>query len=341
MTRGLPMLAADNTSGPFKDRLYIVWGDKQSGHCDIRLAYSTDKGKTWSTPRIINDEPDHNSPRRTANHSMPLVAVNNQGVVGVAWYDRRDNPDGLGWYVRFAASLDGGETWLPSTRVSSAPQLHRKDLALPVWAYSTGGGSFPTRRRSGRLTINVTLDQGEDIGGDTAGMEADAAGNFHPLWVDNRTGTLQLWTASISVPGRAMKNGDATLAGLTDITRDVTLRFTNTRYDPAAGTIAFDAALLNTSATDLRAPLVVRVLGLRAGTGAATIAASDNKETGTGSTWDFSSLVSGGVLKPGQRTTTRRLTFKLADFDPFRRTSLGYVDPFLVSVDCVVLGRKF
>jgi hypothetical protein len=35
--------------------------------------------------------------------------------------------------------------------------------------------------------------------GETAGLTADAAGDFHPAWVDKRTGILQVFTAKISI----------------------------------------------------------------------------------------------------------------------------------------------
>jgi hypothetical protein len=89
--------------------------------------------------------------------------------VGVCWYDRRDNPDNLGYYVRFRASVDGGRTWLPSVRVSTAAQVSSED----------------TRKNSG----------------DTAGLAADADGVFHPVWIDNRTGIPQMWTATVKVRG--------------------------------------------------------------------------------------------------------------------------------------------
>jgi hypothetical protein len=37
--------------------------------------------------------------------------------------------------------------------------------------------------------------------GDTAGLVADADGVFHALWIDNRTGVHQVWTATIAVRG--------------------------------------------------------------------------------------------------------------------------------------------
>src|SRR5260370_7663230 len=122
MVEGLPMIAADLTDGPFKDRIYVVWSDKQSGHCDVRFSYSTDKGKTWPRSRIITDAPHQTSPHRFRDHNMPFVAATKQGVIAISWYDRRDSPDDIGWWTRFTASLDGGETFLPSVKVSEAPE---------------------------------------------------------------------------------------------------------------------------------------------------------------------------------------------------------------------------
>jgi hypothetical protein len=35
--------------------------------------------------------------------------------------------------------------------------------------------------------------------GDTARLAADSAGAFHPLWIDNRTGVKQVFTASVDI----------------------------------------------------------------------------------------------------------------------------------------------
>ncbi len=39
-------------------------------------------------------------------------------------------------------------------------------------------------------------------GGDTAGLAASPDGRFHALWIDNRTGIQQVWTAPITVQSR-------------------------------------------------------------------------------------------------------------------------------------------
>ena len=121
-TSEIPYLAADPGSSQFKDRLYAVWPDRRSGRLEILLAYSTDKGKTWSSPVTVNDDQAFPGGQRSGpDDCMPVVAVNKDGVVGVSWHDRRNNPDNLGWWIRFAASLDGGVTWLSSAQISEAP----------------------------------------------------------------------------------------------------------------------------------------------------------------------------------------------------------------------------
>src|SRR5260370_5603912 len=122
---------------------------------------------------------------------MPLVAVNKDGVVGVAWYDRREHKDNLGWWVRFAASLDGGETFLPTVRVSDAPNNFGGAEFWPVKASVSGGGE-PVRAGSPPgpprpLGVRVGIDAFFFGPGHPTGFIVDRAGSFHPVGTDNRT----------------------------------------------------------------------------------------------------------------------------------------------------------
>jgi hypothetical protein len=164
----LPALAVDRSRGTFRGRLYAVWPDARLDHrTRILFSSSKDHGRTWTAPAVVDDNAAGRSTNGRANNFMPAIAVNRRGVVGVSWYDRRDAPDNLGYGVRFAATLDGGKTWLPSVRVSTALHVDAGD----------------SRKNSG----------------DTAGLAADADGVFHPVWIDNRTGIPQMWTATVAV----------------------------------------------------------------------------------------------------------------------------------------------
>jgi hypothetical protein len=187
-----PALAIDATRGRFNGRLYVVWPDRRSGHSQILFSSSVDNGRHWSPSRRIND----NAPSDTTDQFMPEIAVNRDGIVGVMWYDRRDHPDNLGWDARFAASVDGGASFTASVRVSERGASFAlgtsRERRSPV---------PPPRDDQERLKtqINAGRDSFLFMGGDTAGLAADASGMFHAAWVDNRTGVPQLWAATVTV----------------------------------------------------------------------------------------------------------------------------------------------
>jgi hypothetical protein len=170
-----PQLGVDAAGGRFRDRVYAVWDDG-NGPLRVRVlfAYSDDKGKTWTGPTVISEQPADGSAGYSAH--MPAVAVNRDGVVAVRWYDRRGLPDvrgvrppfyGPGCNVRVRVSLDGGATWQPSVQVNEAP------IKASVWELR-----------------------------DNANIVAGADGKFHAFWADDRTGVLQVWTAEIGVSAR-------------------------------------------------------------------------------------------------------------------------------------------
>lgn len=168
-------IAVDTSRGPHRGRLYVAWADFSTRRGQILVRYSDDAGKTWSAARAANDDSSRSLPNGGPDHSMATIAVGPTGVVGVMWYDRRDFPNHDGYTPRFAASLDGGQTFTPSIVISTAPNAR---------AAQRGPDYLPN-------------------GGDTAGLTAAADGRFHAVWIDNRTGTQQVWTAPITLEAPA------------------------------------------------------------------------------------------------------------------------------------------
>jgi RNA polymerase sigma factor (sigma-70 family) len=163
---GIARLAAGPGGDRQKDHLYAVWTDEAPGGLRVMFSRSADKGLTWSKPVPLSEQPEPKPGEKAYGALIPSVAVNNQGVVSVTWYDRRGlTGGGKGWNVRLRASLDGGENWLPSVQVNDVGSEKRDTASL----------------------------------GHTAGLAADADGVFHPVWIDNRMGTLQVWTAAVTV----------------------------------------------------------------------------------------------------------------------------------------------
>jgi hypothetical protein len=331
-TNFTPSLAVDTSNGPFKDRLYLVWPDANAGRTQISFSYSADKGQTWSKPKHINDDQmfDVLDPARGPDDSMPSVAVNRDGVVGVSWYDRRENKDNLGWYVRFSASLDGGETFLPSTRVSEAPATFDENTKWPIfyWNAVSGGGSWLP---GGPLNVHLEINGQLFNGGDYGGMAADAEGVFHPLWADNRTGVHQLWTAAVRVNAKGVLHGSADLAQFEDITAEVTLQIMATQYDRLDNTLTLEARLKNTSNRNLTGPVKVKIVSMSSDLAGKLEFSSEKSGV-------FEIPLSSGSLPPGESTLTKKLVFQLADTYPLKRgrdIKLGVID-----LDLLVLGSN-
>lgn len=320
---GIPSLAVDRDSSAFKDRLYATWADGRFGRTQIFVSYSADKGKTWSTPHVVSD--GQPSVGDGPDSFMPVVAVNPDGIVGVMWYDKRDVRGGLGYYVRFATSLDGGETWQTSVRVSESPKNFETQSPSPitggVWRNSGGSLSFVLRRYEWIA------------GGHTAGLATDTEGAFHPFWVDNRTGVSQIWTSSVTVRGRVAKNGSPDLAELDDLSASIMLELTGCDYQKNGNIISCNARLKNTSKESLAGPLRLRVISLRSELGEPRILNADNGEDGTGAVWSF-----GEDIKPGESSQNKRLRFQILKPRDFWQES--HFKSTFVSMDVRVLGQK-
>lgn len=288
----LPMMAIDPGSAAFRDAVYAVWADRRSGRSRIFIAASFDKGATWTPSRQVDDPP----PGDSTDNFMPNVAVNRDGVVGVMWYDRRAHADNIGWDVRFSASRDGGKTFSPSVEVSSQGMTFG---ARDRFATMRASASRPKAADGGGVNVNVGLNNFTFLGGDTAGLIADAAGVFHPVWVDNRTGTPQVWTAPVTVTTAV-----AQAAG-TDVSDRITIDVVKAFFDRGTGELAVDVRLRNSSDAAVRGPFTVHVRK----------ATSDIGQVR--STMDTAAFAETS-LAPGASTAAQSWRFTLADLQPFR-----------------------
>jgi hypothetical protein len=173
--RTFPVLQADGSQGPYRDRLYWLCNDREFRH--IYLHTSSNRGASWSDPMPVNRGSGREPYVRT-----PAIAINRDGVVGISWYDaRNDRSTYKGMYrcqeMFFTASLDGGRTFLPEVKLSSGKNCP----------------DTPANAEAGRRW---------PAGGDYHGLVAAADGSFHVMWADSREGVYQLRTSTIRVGGK-------------------------------------------------------------------------------------------------------------------------------------------
>ncbi len=127
----LPEIASDERPGT--DNVYLVWQDARfTGFERDQIAFSrsTDGGLTWSEPVRINN-------RRFATQAFtPAIRVDDQGNIGVIYYDFRNNDLGDAeletdvWMVR---STDGGATWREERVTEESFDMRAAPFALGLF----------------------------------------------------------------------------------------------------------------------------------------------------------------------------------------------------------------
>jgi hypothetical protein len=165
-----PSCDSDISSGPHRGTLYCSWwnGTLSTG-ADVFVSRSTNGGATWSTPLRVNDV-------RAGDQYYEWLAVDpTNGDVDMSWYDTRLDPTRQSVNVFFAFSSNGGVSFLPNVRVTTA---------------------------SSNEESGTNIDFGNQYG-DYEGLDA-YGGVAHPVWTDHRASLApKLWeeifTASVRV----------------------------------------------------------------------------------------------------------------------------------------------
>jgi hypothetical protein len=297
-------LGVDNSTTAYRDRLYHVWSDWRLNAARVFVSMSSDRGATWSTPQPV----DPAAPR-DAHQYNPVIAVSRRGVVGVSWFDTRGSTRTLGaegavgptYHEYFAASVDGGTTFLPSVQVST----ERSD---PDGAgNATLSHAFVQRTSNGALEIDAGSVVGRwGNGGDYMGLTVDTLGVFHPWWTDARTGTFQIYTARISV-----EHGGAVKPRTTQqiVTASVALVFESSRYDGATRTYHLPVRIRNIGAQSLYGPVQVEITKFALKDTAVTSATgylitnAANSVRGAGAVFDYTKVLGqSGRLDPGEHS---------------------------------------
>ncbi len=148
-TRPYPFIAADNSYGPYRGRLYLVYASNDppgnGNKPDIFSRYSTDQGATWSAPVKVNDDANTQN-----NHQWhPSIWCDKQtGRLFVKWLDSRDTPTSDSVYVYASYSDDGGQTFVTNQRISNQK--------MKINCNTCGGGGTP--RYQGDYDAIVSVD---------------------------------------------------------------------------------------------------------------------------------------------------------------------------------------
>ncbi len=277
--QGNGFAAVDFSNAQYRGRTYVVWVESAGDRHDIRVVHSADNGKTWSKPVIVNDT---TGPIEDAN---PTIAVNNRGVVGVTWNDRRNHKDDC-YDLYFSASLDGGETFLPSVTTGRKPTC---PLAPGNWKPSAKISPYPKTEEGVSVEgqgLNVLMISTRfPGGGDTQGLDSDADGVFHAAWIDGSSGVMQLAGTSFSVAGAVHepeRSGQ-------DVSTQVKLVANDCGFDWKTNDFSCRMHLENKSPLAVAGPFTVELQAVRVNLTDFRVENADNHKPADGARWAFQS----------------------------------------------------
>lgn len=135
-TRPYPFITADNSYGPYRGRLYLVYAkntpNQNGAKPDIFCRYSTDQGTNWTSEVRVNDDAN-----TTANHQwFPSIWCDKiTGRLFVKWFDTRNCPTSDSAEVYASYSDNGGLTFVPNQKIATSK--------FKIYCSSCGGGGYP------------------------------------------------------------------------------------------------------------------------------------------------------------------------------------------------------
>ncbi len=160
-TRPYPMIAMDNSYGPYRGRLYLVYASNvpagNGNRPDVILRYSTNQGATWSSRITVNND-------TTGHQWFPAIWCEKEtGRLYIKWYDTRENPATFAVNVYATYSDNGGQSFVQNQK-----------LTTQSWTYPNPS-----------CAANTNCYRG-----DYDGMTANPKAGF-AVWYDGRLGTYK------------------------------------------------------------------------------------------------------------------------------------------------------
>lgn len=284
----------------YRDRVYAAWTDLREDRARIVLITSGDRGRSWSAPVAV-------TPDGASFQFLPTLATNKNGVLGILYGDTRGfrAEDGR-FNMYFAASLDGGASFLSPRRLSSRhssieTEAHGRPAINHSWPYADSVSVW-----------FIAILTKHPTGGDYLGLAADIDGVFHPMWADSRSGLYQAYTSRVAVlPGSSFARLDSALSEPVAVNNRVMWEVDPIRFDAATNIATLPVRLRNLSTDTIWGPISVRVKainyrGIQPGRSEAwRLLNAENRVSGVGAQFDYTPalgdfrlLPPGGVSSP-------------------------------------------
>jgi len=178
--------------------VHIVWDDDTSGNNEICY-----KKGTYTLTKPIGTfgwSPQKRLTWNSGNSSRPVVAVDSNQTVHVVW---RDNSAG-NQEIYYKKSTDEGSSWSALTRLTwTSDTSYALDMTIDsadvihiTWYDGPSGNSSPYHKKStdgGTTWTSPTRIMWNTASAGATSIAADSSNNLHVLYVDNHTGTDEIY----------------------------------------------------------------------------------------------------------------------------------------------------
>ncbi|MFA6571742.1 MAG: T9SS type A sorting domain-containing protein [Bacteroidota bacterium] len=188
-----PQLAVDKSNKASSGNVYLVWSangisSNLGNGTDIYFSKSTNNGTSWSFPVVLNS----NVSGSKNEQFYPSITVNEDGVLIVFWYDRRQDQSGnINTDIYMIYSFDGGTTFTDNFKINTMSSdfsrigaknggfgigeycsvVASKGYAMPFWADGRqNDGSVNVYSATVKIEKNPGISSVESITGINSGI---------------------------------------------------------------------------------------------------------------------------------------------------------------------------
>jgi hypothetical protein len=222
----LPYIDVDRSNGPNHGRVYVSFLDAPNGignatdhnNTDVFLIHSDNAGDLSGKPTFSNRVRVNDDTGNATQFFSAMAVDQSTGLVGVSWYDTRNDPNNVRTEYWGAVSTDGGNSFLPNFKFSAgSTDIRQSDFTgndygdysglrivggtlYPVWA---DGSNSTNNSPDGNIlevytapsavtsTGGLTVTATGGAGNDTYTVRLDPSGKFVQFFENNPSMTGQ------------------------------------------------------------------------------------------------------------------------------------------------------
>jgi len=205
-----PSLQIEATAAVSKNgTIYVAWQDNR--RCvydfDVFFTRSYDRGRQFAKNARVDD-----GGTAITSQEWPSIAVTDGGLISVAWTDDRSGH----MRVRYSYSLDGGETFSPSSEIAPSNGTNGQggavlasdgDQVYAAFIDNVSGAPHPylSISKDGGRTFGppIRLDGSGDAGAwqNDVAIAALRSGGVAAVWEDKRNGQWDIYGCVVSASG--------------------------------------------------------------------------------------------------------------------------------------------